>query len=206
MSAPTPSAARRVTAPAAALVALAAAAAAAAPPAVPSGAEHVMQEGHAPTPFSAREIREGCPDGRRVRFRTTPGPDAAPFETELRFVDGDAEAVMVENIRLGADGLPIGEPRGRRSPWEELQAHASFPSAGVTITPVEGIESPIGPFDGWLYEVRNDVSITNYWFATSLPGPPVHVVSLTPDGKVMFEMVMMSSTVEATAESAGSGS
>ena len=58
--------------------------------AAPTEDPRVVQPGHAQTPFTADEIREGCPAGRTIGLLVEP-PDADPFVTINRFVTVDDE-------------------------------------------------------------------------------------------------------------------
>lgn len=154
----------------------------------------MMTSGHAPTPFTAEQIRRGCPDGRQIAFRIR--QEGQPeLHNRMRFDDGDEGGASVESTMLTATGTTIGEPQRARSSWSELQAHASFPITQTTIIPVDDVGSELGPMPGWLYRVRQaDGGTKLLWFATSLPGPPVRMIERDGHGHAVLEMTMVSNT------------
>lgn len=153
---------------------------------------HVMQSGHAPTPFTADEIRDGCPPGRTIRLLVEPA-GAVPFMRVTRFVSGDAEGAVQEAQRFSVDGEPLDEPSQGRTTWAGFQSHASFPADATTIDR-ETITIPAGTFECHRYTVRTDNAIDTFWFATTLPGMPVKMVS-ERDGETTFTMTMLENTV-----------
>lgn len=153
----------------------------------------ILEEGHAPTPFTAAEIREACPDGRVFTMRVIqPGRD--PFLNTFTFRDPDAEGVEVEAAMKMEDGHPLSTPKASRSTWEELQSHGSFPADRTILSETE-VTTPAGTFQAWLYEVRIDRSgeppATNQiWFAKDLPGPPIKILKLVADSiRLQSELV-----------------
>ena len=151
-----------------------------------------MQPDHAPTPFSAAEIRTGCPRNRKIVFQVETFGQAVSFQT-LTFVSVYEEKVVFESITTGMDGKRIGSKRMTTGTWQDLQAHASFPQARTTIQK-ESYTVPAGTFDCWRYEVTQakdgKTDIQRYWFALTLPGPPI-CVEETVDGKVAYKMTML---------------
>jgi len=121
---------------------------------------HVMRSDHAPTPFTAEEIRAGCPEGRTV-ISVTRTSDGANETSVSRFVRCDATGAEIEN-----DGI-LGRAR-----WSDLQAHASFPADETTITS-EFIDTGLGRLDCLRYSVARGDSVDEFWFARNLPGMPV---------------------------------
>jgi hypothetical protein len=136
---------------------------------------HVLGAGLLPTPFSADEIREGCPEGRTIRLLVEPA-QGAPFERVNRFVDCDESGATLERWRLSADGSVDGEPERARTTWLDLQSHASFPADRATRSR-ETIELPIGRVECLRYDVRaaahDDAPLATFWFALDHPGMPV---------------------------------
>jgi hypothetical protein len=102
-----------------------------------------LHPGHAPTPFTAAQIRVGCPPGRRVTTRTVTA-DGRTWLRVSEFTDCDDEgAVVVSN-------------EGRhRVTWVDLQGHASFPLATTMITK-EAIDTPVGSHECLRYTVADD--------------------------------------------------
>jgi hypothetical protein len=132
---------------------------------------HILEPGHAPTPFTADEIRDGCPSGRTLRLRMEAVGDE-PFLRVSRFLDPDDDGTTLERSRQSLDGEPMGEPESGRFSWRELQANASFPAELTTIESMT-IETELGPLDCLRYTVRDDDGENSFWFAKELPGPPV---------------------------------
>jgi hypothetical protein len=151
---------------------------------------HRLQPDHLPTPFSAEQIREGCPAGRTILMREeTPG-EATSFR-RIRFTQVDEEMAAQVFQATDADGRPIGEPSVRRSTWLELQRHASQPGETATVEEVL-LTLPLGVFDCWLYTVRAPGGELRFWFAKELPGMPVQVEEWT-DGSLAGRSVMIAS-------------
>lgn len=128
---------------------------------------------HLPTPFSAAEIRAGCPLGRSIQVRSeTPGGE--PTFRRIRFVEVDADGAVQEFQSTDAEGRPIGEPTHGRASWLELQQHASQPASATVIDEVE-LASPLGTEACWRYTVVGDDERVTFWFAKSRAGMPVQV-------------------------------
>ena len=136
---------------------------------------HVLEPGQAPTPFTADEIRQGCPAGRTIRLRVEVAGES-PFQRVSRFVEADAAGALLERSRLSADGEPLGESDVNRVTWRDLQAHASFPAEHTTIEP-ERIETAIGELDCLRYTVRDGATEEVFWFAKELPGMPIQYLT-----------------------------
>jgi hypothetical protein len=134
---------------------------------------HVLEPGHAPTPFTADEIRAGCPAGRTIRLRVD-APGEPPFLRVNRFTECDEAGAVFERSRQSLDGSPVGEPEAQRVTWLQLQQHASFP-AEVTTIAAERIATAIGERDCLRYTVRDGPTEELFWFAMDLPGMPVQV-------------------------------
>lgn len=148
---------------------------------------HILEPGHAPTPFTAEEIRAGCPDGRTIRLLVE--VDGAPTGLQTnRFHDGDAEGATIEAQRLTLSGEPVGPPERARVTWLGLQGHASFPADSVTIEP-DVITTPLGHLDCLRYTRANAAGIDRFWFATSLPGMPA-LYETERDGRVVLRVTM----------------
>ena len=131
-----------------------------------------IQEGHAPTPFTATELRRGCRSGRVVRLRlwTAGKPPAIQV---WRFFDASPTDARIEKTVTDESGAELGAPELVTMLWSELQGRASFPDAATEIETVQRA-TPIGHFECWMYTVRRqDGVVERYWFAKSLPGPPI---------------------------------
>ena len=137
---------------------------------------HVLQPGFAPTPFTAEEIRDGCPQGRTITLQVERA-GASTLAQVTRFVRCDDEGATVERGQLSSSGEPIGAPETERSTWRELQTHASFPADRTEIRP-ERIDTPLGELDCLRYTVSDGPTVRTFWFARSLPGMPVRSETL----------------------------
>ena len=74
---------------------------------------------HLPTPFSAVDIRAGCPLGRTIRLQSEAPGGELTFH-RIRFVEVDADGAVQEFQPISAEGRPVGEPTLRRSSWLDL--------------------------------------------------------------------------------------
>jgi len=116
-----------------------------------------------PTPFTADEIRTGCPDGRTVRTR-----DEAGTVSVSRFTDGDDGGPTLVSWTEGPDGNPAGDTVRTRLTWRQFQQHAAFPADGTTVSQ-ETIRTPLGELEC----TRYDVDGMTFWFDIHRPGMPV---------------------------------
>jgi hypothetical protein len=153
------------------------------------GDPHVLQPDHAPTPFTASEIRDGCPEGRTIGLLIE-AAGAPPHRRTNRFVECDEEGAVVERTRFDMDGRPLGPPERARSTWLEMQGHASTPADRTTIDP-SVLESPMGPLDCLRYTVVDGEEVETLWFARSLPGMPVRTESRRA-GELVLTVTMTS--------------
>jgi hypothetical protein len=144
---------------------------------------HVLDPEHLPTPFTAEEIRIGCPPGRTIRMRVFEAGQP-PYVGVTKFVTGDADGADQESWRETPDGARLTEPRRRRSTWLEFQAHASMPRATTVIEP-ETVDLPAGRYDCLRYTRREGDEETVFWFARSAPGMPLKVEERV-DGELVY--------------------
>jgi hypothetical protein len=149
-----------------------------------------MKPGHAPTPFTAEEIRNACPQGTAVVLRRE-SMDQVVTVTHT-FAKCDEEGADVELTVTNEEGKELGK-QTKRSSWKEMQEHASFPEPDTKITE-ETVEVPAGKFECLLYTVVQDTAgkriRKSMHFAKKLPGPPVKMV-FEMDGKVQFTMTLV---------------
>ncbi|GAA4139908.1 hypothetical protein [Leifsonia shinshuensis] len=147
---------------------------------------HVLAPGLAPTPFTAAEIRRGCPAGRVSVVRHPEGL------TAIRFAEDDEEGAWIEDTPLDESGKPAGPVERERSTWLELQEHAAFPADATTIDRVK-LEGPLGTRSCLRYTVRRGDAMLVFWFAVDLPGMPIRL-ERTEDGitRVALEVVAVS--------------
>ena len=68
--------------------------------------ENRMKPDHAPTPFSAAEIREGCPNGRTTRYRIEMAGKPDVFQVST-FINADREATSFEAVTLDMEGKQV---------------------------------------------------------------------------------------------------
>jgi len=156
--------------------------------AAPTEDPRVVQPGHAQTPFTADEIRQGCRAGRTIGLLVEP-PDADPFVTINRFVTVDDEGADHETESLTMEGESMDPPSQLRTRWKEFQAHASF-SAEQTEIQSEVLETPMGELQCKRYTVTDGPTSDTYWFAMDKPGMPVKVETMGPGG-VTYRMTMI---------------
>jgi hypothetical protein len=130
-----------------------------------------LRPDHLPTPFTADEIRHGCPPGRTVRSLVI-RQGSEPFISVTRFVSGDAEGAEQDSWRETPDGARLTEPQRRRSTWLEFQGHASMPAASTRVEDVD-IEIPAGRFACLRYTRTEGATVDTFWFARSAPGMPL---------------------------------
>lgn len=154
-----------------------------------------------PTPYSADEIREASPPGHTTvyRIQLKGEPPMRRISTFLAGGDpGIARFVAVEENGLGER---IGEPQTAEATWTELQAHAAFPES-MTRIGEDQVSTPAGDYDCWLYTLtrnlptdtedglRATTSITRFWFAKELPGPPV-MLEQEVNGETILLMTLL---------------
>lgn len=152
---------------------------------------HVLQPDHLPTPFTADEIRRGCPPGRTVRMLISE-PDVDPYVRVTRFVTGDGDGADQEFWTETPDGRRLGEPERRRSTWLDFQGHASMPAA-TTVRSTEVIDIPAGRFECLKYVRREGDSVSTFWFARSAPGMPLQFEE-TDGGRLVYRATAIEDT------------
>jgi hypothetical protein len=150
---------------------------------------HQLHPDHLPTPFSAAEIRAGCPPGRTVRSLVHEKGEA-PYVRITRFVSGDADAAEQESWTETPDGVRLTEPERRRSTWLDFQGHASMPAATTEIAEEE-IDIPAGRYACLRYTRRDGDEVATFWFAKVAPGMP-----LMFEERAAGELVYASTAIE----------
>jgi hypothetical protein len=151
-----------------------------------------MQPDHLPTPFSAADIRGGCPLGRTIRVRSET-PAGEPTFRRIRFVDVDADGAVQEFQPTDADGTALEEPTRHRSSWSDLQQHASKPVSETMIDEID-LALPFGTEACWRYTVSGGEGTAAFWFAKSRPGMPVQVEQHV-DGKLVGRSIVITDDV-----------
>lgn len=132
-----------------------------------------IQPDHLPTPFSAADIRDGCPVGRTIQLQSEAPGGELTFR-RIRFVEVDADGAVQEFQSTDAAGRPIGEPTLRRSSWLDLQHHASQPASATVIDEVD-LALPFETEACWRYTVGTRDECATFWFAKGRAGMPVQV-------------------------------
>lgn len=132
---------------------------------------HRLRPDHLPTPFSADEIRAGCPAGRTIRMLVTER-DREPYVHVTRFVATDEIGAEQESWEETEDGRRLSEPRRRRSTWLDFQGHASMPASSTTIDH-QILDIPAGRHDCLVYRRVDGDTVMTFWFATTAPGMPL---------------------------------
>lgn len=158
----------------------------------------VVEAGRAPTPFTADEIRSGCPAGRIIRMRVSEDGEES-FLRVSRFVSCDDSSAVLERSRQSLDGVALGEAHTDRVTWDELRAHASFPAEATTIED-ETIPTAIGELDCLRYTVIDGEVEQVFWFAKDLPGMPIHQLT-----RERGDVVTTASVVDDTLQAEDSG-
>lgn len=148
----------------------------------------ILKIGHAPTPFTADEIRSGCPAGRTTKLLVEAAVEP-PYHRHIRFIEADDRGATQDLWRTTLDGDPIGRIETVYSTWDELQNHASFRAAATTIES-ESLDLDIGPFECLRYTVREGITIHTFWFAPELPGMPVKFTAHADDRLTYLSMMI----------------
>jgi len=152
-------------------------------PEAPPPDPHQLSPEDLPTPFSAAEIRDGCPPGRTLRFQIErAGQD--PVVRVSRYVETDTDGAVQESWTEDLEGRRLSDPERERSTWLELQEHASFPRA-TTVRTEEEVEIRAGRFACLRYTRTDPDAIWRFWFALELPGQPVRY-ERGASGQVVF--------------------
>lgn len=148
--------------------------------------------GDRPTPFSAQEIRQGCPPGRTVRTLVVRAGQE-PHVRVTRFSTGDEDGGNSESWSELLDGTRLTETEMGHSTWRELQAHASMPADRTEVTEEE-IEIPAGRFACVRYTRTDEESVGVFWFAKAAPGMPLKFEKRIGD-KTIFSSTTLSDEV-----------
>lgn len=138
---------------------------------MPDSDPYTLVEGHAPTPFTAAEIRDASPSGHTKKLLVETR-DAAPLMRTTTFVAVDDDGAEIEFVEASADDPSTHRTGSTLARWVDLQRHASYPRDRVEIAE-ETIELPWGRLDCLRYTVSEDDETTIHWFSTAHPGMPV---------------------------------
>lgn len=149
-----------------------------------------MQDGHFPTPFSAKELKSHCPVGRTSTYQIIQSGKPTVFQT-VEFTPRPEDKATFRQVLKTAAGDMIGEAVLAEATWEQLQSHASFESERTAVTE-EWHTIEAGKFACYRYTVQGKEGVVSeFWFAKNLPGPPVHMVQKRGD-EILMEMILMS--------------
>lgn len=140
-------------------------------------------------PFTAEQIRDEWVPGLTIDMRPET-PEGVVVQRWI-VVAADAEGVDIERAMLDEAGEPSADRQVQRAGWVELRDHASFPADRSTLEEVTR-ETALGTLDGWLYRVRDEESggVTEFFFARSLPGAPVHMRA-EQSGRLVMELTQI---------------
>ena len=154
----------------------------------PTADEPGHRDGKLPTMFTAEQIRAGCPQGRVIELRIE--ADGKPTTIEhWEFTVVTPEAATIHSVTTDEAGTVLEDATGT-SKWTELQEHARFPANATTITENVSVTVPAGTFTTRLYTGLTEDTLSRFWFAADLPGPPVQF-SVEKDGKVLRNAQML---------------
>ena len=125
-------------------------------------------------PYTAVQIRDASPTGRRIVFKVEePGKPVVKRTTE--FVKSDADGADLRTTVVDDKGGVVDTSTSRAT-WEELRAHGRFPKGRVEVKH-RTISVPLGTLMCTVYKVTEGegeaAESTTYYFADELPGPPV---------------------------------
>jgi len=138
-----------------------------------------------PTPYTAAQIQAAMPIGLQTRWEQTDA-EGATSVTQWRVVGTDADGVTLEH---GPADAPQGESGNT---WTSLRDHARFPAAH-TAWDEQTVRTPAGEFACRRYTVQRGAEVHTFWFAPSLPGPPVRM-TVAVDGAVSHTSVLLERT------------
>ena len=147
---------------------------------VQPAARNRMSPEHAPTPFSAEEIRRSCGPRHRIRMLEQVKDKPKIFKV-FYFTEGDTEGAKLQvRVEDGSGKLMAQSPKAAVT-WKALQSHASFPAIHTRISE-ESLTTPLGTFACWRYDVsmkkEGKPLLRRFWFAKKLPGPPVRLIEI----------------------------
>lgn len=142
-----------------------------------------------PRPFTAEQICAELTPGLVVTWRITT-PDGVDRQ-RWTVVDGDGERVTIEHSALDEAGAPTGQALRKSTSCADLRDHASYPAERAVRDRLQGVETPLGALDGWLYRVREeDGTVTGSFFADAYPGAPIFARAFVGEDMVR-EMVQV---------------
>lgn len=151
---------------------------------------NIMKKGHAPTPFSAEEIRETCQTSTiKYLVEMKEGEDTYQI---TEFINISETGSYFNTITTDKNGKVLRRRRKNYAEWTDLQEHASFPEENTKIT-TEDIKLGPGEFECLVYTVKTGDSLEKFYFAKELPGPPVYYEKFLK-GESVFRMTLISNS------------
>ena len=135
-----------------------------------------------PTSYSAEEIREAFRVGLEMKTHNWT-PDGEEVSVS-RVESWSPEGVRINTHFVHSSGEILGEEQSFESTWEELRDHALFYSSTATRERATQATA-IGELEGWRYEVAGEGDQRmEFFFADSLPGPPIVYAHFEGDTQV----------------------
>lgn len=146
----------------------------ASPASTTSSSNAALRDVRLPTPYTSEEIRCNSEQGLRLDYWVdVPGKGREVQMTG--FIAVDAEGADFEHNTIDMTGHLVGTSERKHATWAELRDHAAFPTA-TTKTREESTTVPAGMFRCTVYErVDPDGGSETFWFAKTMPGPPVRM-------------------------------
>ena len=162
-----------------------------------------MQEGFAPTPFSAEEIKEYCKPGHETRYLFEKEGQKSVIQIATFLESTDPTKARFSSRQESTEGELVKDEGIVEVEWSTLQAHASFPAQPTTIVE-ELLTLEDTEYDCWKYTMVRTMKPTpvttatvtmTLWFAKDMPGPPIKMIQ-EMDGKQSFAMTLMRAKTE----------
>ena len=166
----------------------------AAPPVSPVNPSAALAPETLPTPYTAEQIRDAMPVGTVIRLKMeVSGQPLTEQRWTVTAADAEGCTIHSEVLDAGTGALLVDEGSDA-SRWDELRDHAAFPAAHTTQAEGE-ITVPAGTFATRIYHVSApDAPSRHFWFSPDLPGPPVQMTVLAPDGAELMRMSLIERT------------
>jgi hypothetical protein len=131
---------------------------------------HIIEQGHAPTPFTADEIRRASRRGHTTRVLMERAGEE-PVVRVTEFVAVNPEAAEMR-FRVETPNGTDGDGITVTAAWTELQAHASYPQDAVAIED-DDVDLGWGHLSCHRYTVVDGDTTATHWFSKAHPGMPV---------------------------------
>jgi len=144
-------------------------------------------------PFTEEQIRDAFVVGLQISVRRV--MEGAEVFERWTVVDADEEGVSIEYVLVDEAGDVYGEPRVQTSSWVEFRDHATFPAERSRREETTR-DTRLGTLEGWQYTVEDpqNEDFTEFFFAASLPGPPV-IFRVVVGGEAVIELDQLARTM-----------